>query len=393
MLSTKTAISPSGLRAAAVGVINTPVFDRDLRVWEVSTGTEIAALPAEFLPDFIYPVCIEFLTENDLAIDSIKTLIRCSVDGTVRWSRTAPLLGDILCLAVSPYRARLLVEEDKSLKLLDAATGEPVWTVDEDVADSSRARFNADGTRVAVAYSDRPPGDGRLEIRATVDGSLLRALPITFRSPVPAFSPDGMLLACGHSLGIHVTSLAGEAAWEPLTEVAGPLRRIAISSPQNWVAATADASRVDLRRLDTGARFRRLEAGSSVSALAAAPDGTWLAFTTNGTSLIRYRPATDTFDGTPLETGTLSDLAISADGSRLIALPLNGDAWMIDAATWHVTARPPVAAGNTYFTAATWAHDAALVTATLGSGLTLTYSKDTSPVSYTHLTLPTNREV
>lgn len=370
------AISPSGQRAAAGGFSATPIEVRDLRVWNIASGLELAALLAESLPEIGYIERLEFVTEDDLIIGSFNRLTRWSMDGTVRWSRSAPPPGEVLLKSISPDRNRLLVEEDRALKLLDSATGEPMWTLAGAAVDSWRARFNPEGTRFALAFSDNPPGQGRIEIRATADGALLRTLPIPFLLPVPSFSPDSLWLACGHTEGIHLTPLAGEAAWEPLTDSWGPIRRVAIGAAQDWIASSR-GRRLDLRRLDTGVHFRSLEMGSPM-AIAAAPDGSWLAFNTNSTHLARYRPATDSYDAPAIETGTLSDLSVSADGRRLLAVPLNGEAWMLDAATWQVTARPK-GAGPVL---AAWARDASRLSVGFG-GLARTYDLDASQARFT----------
>lgn len=379
-----TAISPSGLRAAAFGQVMTPALDRHLRVWNVATGADVASPNAEALPGGVLLERIEFLTEDELILGDFQSLTRWSLDGTVRWSRSTASPNGITFEAVSPDRTSILVQEEDRVKLLDASTGEPRWSLNESLGVSWRFRFNADGTRFVITFSATVAEPGRLEIRSTGDGTLVRVLPIPFQRPVPAFSPDGTSLACGHSAGIHLTSLAGEAHWEPLTESWSPLTRIAVGSAQNWVAAIADSSRVDLRHLESGERFRSLETDNPLAALVAAPDGSWLAFTTQETNLARYRPATDSFDVPPLPTRRIGTLAVSADGSRLLAAPSDTGATMIDTANWQVTAQLRAPQGHSTVVDAVWSADAARLTTTSPGGVALTYSKDGADPQFTN---------
>ncbi|MFO1458107.1 MAG: WD40 repeat domain-containing protein [Verrucomicrobiota bacterium] len=366
------AISPSSQRAAAAG-FDSPlglINDLDLRVWDISGGKEISALPSELLSELGLVTHLEFITEDDLIIASVNRLTRWSVQGTVKWTHNVASSGNFRAYALTPDRRRLLVEEDRALKLLDTSTGEPVWTLTESVAGSWSARFDDAGSRFALAFSADPVSEGRIEIRATADGALLQTLPIPFSRPVAAFSPDGLRLACGHARGIHLITLLNAQTWEALTESSGSIRLVAASASQNWVVSST-GRQLDLRRLDTGERFRSLPQDVSL-ALAAAPDGSWLAFTTNSTRLARYRPATDQFDAPAVETGALSSLTASRDGRRLLAIPQGDEAFMIASDTWKVTARPK---GSGPLLAA-WAPDASRVTISF-DGLARTYDLDT----------------
>lgn len=367
------AISPSGQRAAAAGFYASTglLHAPDLRVWDISEAKEIASLPAELLSDLSLITDLEFLNENDLIIGSIYRIIRWSLSGTVHWSRSVLETGSLRVLALSPNRSRLLFEENRALQLLDTSTGETLWTLGEAVADSWRGCFDGTGNRFALAFPNNLPGEGRIEIRSTTDGALLETIPAAFSSPVPAFSPDGLRLACGHFGGIHLTSLGGAGTWESLTESSGQIREVAGSTTQNWVA-NSTGRQVDLRRLDTGKRFRSIPITGS-PALASAPDGSWLAFTTNSAHLARYRPATDQFDAPALATGPLSSLTVSPDGRRLLAIPQSDETVMIDTDSWTVTARPKGSSPQL----AAWAPDASRVTiGSRGRGLAQTYELD-----------------
>lgn len=365
------AISPSGQRAAAAGFTSSAgaIGNPDLRVWNLSAAREIASLPAELLSELGPITHVEFITEDDLIIGALHRIIRWSVQGTVQWRRSVLETGNLEALALSPNRSRLLIEENRLVQLLDTSTGESLWTLTDAEANSWRACFDAGGNRFALAFSDSPPGVGRIEIHSSTDGALLQTIPTAFNSPVPAFSPDGLTLACGHLHGIHLIPLAGSAEWEALTEVSGPIRVGAVSTARNW-AASSTGQQLDLRRLDTGERFRSFTIGIS-SALASAPDGSWLAFTTNSAGLARYRPATDQFDAPAIATGPLLSLTVSQDGRRLLAIPQSDEAVMIDTDSWTVTARPKGSSPQL----AAWAPDASRVT--IGSrGLAQTYELD-----------------
>ncbi|MBL9172089.1 MAG: WD40 repeat domain-containing protein, partial [Verrucomicrobiales bacterium] len=381
------AVSPSGRRVAASGTDFVGAGVRDLRVWSVFDGLEVAALPTNSLAGIDWMDRIEFASEDELILGSLQEILRWRVDGTVLWSRSPPFRGSMSFKAITPDRSRLLVVEDDRLKLLDSANGFVVWERPEGVTNSGSARFTADGSRFVLAFSAVQGSEGRLEIRAAADGTLLRTVPSPFQLPVLAFSPDGTLLACGHRQGIHLLRLEGDADWESLSESGGAARQTAVSQSGNFVAtalqSTASGGSVELRRLDDGEVFRRVDAGSPVLDLVAAPDGQWLAYASNTTHLVRYRPATGIIDAS-LPTERPYDLAVSADGSRLAVTTLVGAGHMVDTATWTSTAR--ITAGTAASTTAgraAWSRDASRLAVQFGDDRIRIFAKDQEKPQFT----------
>ncbi|MBL9175729.1 MAG: WD40 repeat domain-containing protein [Verrucomicrobiales bacterium] len=212
-------------------------------------------------------------------------------------------------------------------------------------------------------------------------------MPSPFQLPVLAFSPDGTLLACGHRQGIHLLRLDGDADWEALSESGGAARQTAVSQFGNFVAtalqSTASGGSVELRRLDDGEVFRRVDAGSPVLDLVAAPDGQWLAYASNTTNLVRYRPSTGIIDAS-LPTERPYDLAVSADGSRLAVTTLVGAGHMVDTASWRATARitAGTAASTTAWRAA-WSRDASRLAVQFGDDRIRIFAKDQGKPQFT----------
>ena len=375
------AVSPSGRRVAASGTDFLGSGVRDLRVWNLSDGLEIGALSTNGLTGLDSMDRIEFVSEDELIIGFWNQLLRWKFDGTILWSRSgAPSGYGIEFKSITPDRSRLLVVENDRLKLLDSANGFVVWTAAEGVTNSGNARFTANGSRFVLAFSAVQGAEGRLEIRATVDGALLRTVPSPFQLPIPAFSPDGTLLACGHRQGIHLLRLDGEADWETLSGSSGAPLQTAVSRSGNFVAAALQSSgpggQVELRRLDSGEVFRRVETGVSVLDVVAAPDGRWLAFASDTTNLVRYRPTTGIVDAS-LPTERPYDMAVSADGSRLAVTTVTGAGHMLNTATWRSTAR--ISAGTTTVTSAgrlAWSRDASRLAVQFNDGRMRIYAKD-----------------
>jgi WD40 repeat protein/cytoskeletal protein RodZ len=210
--------SPDGRQLATRGDYQTT------QVWDTATGKVVLALPTQLLPS-------STVTPSGTASYSIafspdgKRLATAGGDGNMRvWevSTGKPLLalpgqaGTTYSVAFSPDGARLVTGSAAATQLWDASTGKALITLPGQAGTTYSVAFSPDGARVAAGRMDKT-----VKVWDVVSGQIL----FTFSGQrgiihSVAFSPDGKRLATAsadRTVKVWDVSSVKEPGREPLT--------------------------------------------------------------------------------------------------------------------------------------------------------------------------------
>ena len=159
-----------------------------------------------------------------------------------------------------------------------------------------------------------------------------------------AVNADGSLIAAGDTAGfVHVWASADQTPFVSFAAHTGAVRSLALQPDARLLATGGDDGNVYLWNLDDPATVQTLAAeGVPVGAMQFSPGGDQLAFTNadNGVTIVALDEAGASADDLdlPTQSGGLTTVAFSPDGSLLAAGGVDGHVWL-----WHLSqpARPP----------------------------------------------------
>lgn len=234
----------------------------------------------------------------------------------------------IQALAFSPQAKLIAVGSYAQVQLLDAATRQPVRTIEGVAGKVNALRFSADGSMLFAAAGDAGIGGIAYQWK-TADGSLVR----TYEGHKDALyalalSPDGQTLATGsYDQKIKLWKVADGTEIKTLTGHNGGVYGLSFR-PDGKVLASASADRtVKLWDVASGKRLDTLSQPlKEQSVVAFAPDGRTLV--AGGVdSRIRVWEVSDKAEegSNPLlltrfaHEGAILNLAFSADGKQLVS--------------------------------------------------------------------------
>jgi WD40 repeat protein len=218
------AFSPDGTRILSSG------WDRQLKLWDVATGEVVRSTSGHSFRDSaiaVSPSGLEVVSgfdESALLWDPTTGRELRTFSGHSR-STTGHTQG-VTALAFSPDgRAVLSGSWDRTLKLWDVATSQPILTVQAHAGGISSVAFSSDGTRLLSASHD-----GTIKLWDKTSGALLR----TFRGHFGAvhsatFSPNGRyIVSAGADGTIKI--------WD--TETGTQIVSLVAGGTQDWLSIT-----------------------------------------------------------------------------------------------------------------------------------------------------------
>ena len=247
-------------------------------------------------------------------------------DGTVRvWDAATgePLRAltghtkSVSSVAWSPDGTRIATgDDDGTVRVWDAATGEPVRALTGHTRSVRSVAWSPDGTRIATSGDD----DGTVRVWDAATGEPVRALTGHTKSVFSVtWSPDGTRIATG---GVDGTRVWDAATGEPVRALTGHtrwVRSVAWSPDGTRIATGGDDGMVRVWDAATGEPVRALTGHTSlVLSVAWSPDGTRIA--TGGVDgMVRVW---DAATGEPLRaltghTSSVRSVAWSPDSTRI----------------------------------------------------------------------------
>jgi eukaryotic-like serine/threonine-protein kinase len=228
--------------------------------------------------------------------------------------------GIITSAAFSPDGRRLAsAGEDRTLRVWDAASGENVFTLEQDPSAVSCVAFSPDGRQLACAGGEGGPNlvwirdaatgrpvrclrghteavdridfspdgsrlasageDGRVKVWDVAGGAEVAAMGGHKRRALcVAFCPDGQRLASGGDDGLIVWDAASGKEILALERQTSPVRSVAFSPDGRYLAAGREDGIVRLWEAGSGQeRLRLMVTGGSAITVNFSPDGKWLA--------------------------------------------------------------------------------------------------------------------
>jgi WD40 repeat protein len=319
------AFSPDGAR------IVTASIDSTARLWDAATGQEVAALRG-------HESCV---TSAAFSPDGAQ-IVTASTDNTARlWD--AATGQEIIILrgheeivrsaAFSPDGSRIVTaSNDNTARLWDTATGQEIATLRGHESGVSRAAFSPDGSRIVTASDDYTA-----RLWDTPTGQEIAALRgHESRVTSAAFSPDGARIATASDDG---TARLWDAATEQeiiiLRGHEESVRSAAFSPDGAQIVTASDDYTARLWDTATGQEIAALRGHEScVRSAAFSPDGARIV-TASTDSIARIW---DAMTGQEVvaqrrREGWVYSAAFSPDGAQIVTASFDKTAWIWDAAT------------------------------------------------------------
>jgi WD40 repeat protein len=171
--------------------------DCTARLWDADSGNEIGILTghqsglcgAAFSPDNT-----RIVTSSDDGSARVWEAIEAMDVDT-----TSPRRAVVSNLAFSPDGTRILASDEEVVRILDAATGRNIQTLQGHTDRVTSAVFSGDGRRILTASHD-----GTARVWDAVTGATLRTLAGHRWTSSAAFSPDGALVLTSDSDGARI---------------------------------------------------------------------------------------------------------------------------------------------------------------------------------------------
>ncbi|NNJ27950.1 Serine/threonine-protein kinase PknD [Planctomycetes bacterium LzC2] len=345
------AYSPDGARLLAVGQKGVGrVFDAASgeRLYEFRHGDD-QVFSGEFAPDGrTFATC-----SNDVP----QIVIRDAADGTAIQEIVAPEKAAVTAVRFSPDGTRLAAATTREMiPIFDAGSGAQLRVLPTPAA-ARDVRFLPDG-RLASGS-----GDGGIRLWDPQTGAALAGRStLTSGAQRLAVSPDGRaLLSAGgdprtlrrddgdHALRLWRLPEPGTADVpqpdSPFTlvrELAGhasAVNAIAVYDGGRRAVSGSEEKRMRVWDVQTGALLKTIETGTAVKSVVVAADGRFAIVGTINPAEVRWYDlesgALDRRIGVPGDARDqfVSDLALTPDGSRVVAARLRGGPVVLDAAT------------------------------------------------------------
>jgi WD40 repeat protein len=351
--------------------------DQTARIWNAATGKPLAAplqhagivFEASFNPDD---------TRVVTASDDRTARIWDAATGR---PATGPLehKGGVVAATFSPDGTSVATcSVDDTARIWDAATGQPQAGPLEHQSTVNAAAFSPDGTRLATASEDhmvriwdatgggratRPFGhDSFIEVarfspdrtRLVTGGQdhMARIWNITTGQLVAELSQWGQVLGAAFSAdGTRLVTVYGATVWNVETgrPVAGPFEQdgasitvAALNAHGTRAAIVRDDGTFEVHDVSTGAVVvsRRLPGDGDPRAEALSPDDRTIAVGREHATLVLDATTGQTIAGPMVQDGSITALAFSPDGTRVVTASSGDVAIIWDAATGRAIAGP-----------------------------------------------------
>jgi WD40 repeat protein len=314
------AISADGSRIVSAS------SDSTLKVWETDTGVEIKTLQSYDDWEKIRRGCA-------ISADGTR-IISASPDNT--WDLQKGFdetVSSQMGCAISADGSRIVsASSDNTLTVWDAQTGAELKTLRGHTSSVIGCAISADGSRIVSESHDR--NDNRaLEVWDAQTGAEIKTLHIHRGSERGcAISADGTAIVSASSDNtLKVWDAESGAEIRTLEGHTGPVIGCAISTDGSRIVSASDDKTLKVWDTETGGELKTLQGHTTSCATSA--DGSRIVFTSS-----HYVKLWDAETGPEIKTlqghtGSVSDCAISANGTRIVSAAFDHTLKVWDAET------------------------------------------------------------
>lgn len=228
-------------------------------------------------------------------------------------------------LSFAPQGALLVDAADEGqgrdvVRLWDAASGNPVRTLADEVRNARAVAFSPDGRLVAVTMRDLSATSQKIVLYDAANGDVAGELSGDgLVASVLAFSPDSRTLAGAGLMTLRVWDVEARKLRHEIAAHEKAIRAMCLSPDGVYAATAADDDRVRLWKLEDGSRVADIEAGQDgVNDLAFSASGKTLVSAGDDHTIKLWEP----MSGQPLKT-------LWAHLDRVLCLAFNPDGTLL----------------------------------------------------------------